>query len=96
MEFPKGHERHVPTAFELKPGAGANKEVMANNFCVPLASPKGLVGPLLHCWRCTYKPVHAKISPQKPVVITSKALHLVKGEPMLLGGPAKLATEDAA
>ena len=96
VEFPKGHEKHVPTAFEVKPGEGATKKVMANNFFVPLAGPKGLVGPLFHCWRCVHKTVHAKITPQKPFVITSKALHLLKGQPFLLGGPASVAAPEAA
>ena len=96
VEFPKGHVKHVPMAFELKAGAGAGKKVMAGNFFVPLTGPKGLVGPLDHCWKCCFKPVHAKVTPQKPFVMTSKALHLVKDEPMLLGCPAKPATEEAA
>ena len=93
VEKPKGHAGYVHSAFELKPG-GAGKKVLANNFFVPLAGPKGLVGPLLHCWRCVHKTVHAKIAPQKPFVITSKTLHLLKGQPFLLGGPSSVAATE--
>jgi len=89
VEFPHGHEKHVHYAFELKAANGAEKKTTSGNFFAPLANPKGLTGAIGHCWKCNFKQVHAKMNPTKPFVITTKALHLVKGEPMLIGGPAK-------
>ena len=95
VEFPEGHEKYVPCAFELQAQAGAGKKTTSGNFFVPLANPNGLEGAMDHCWKCSHKPVHAKMKPEKPFVITTKTLTLVKGQPTLLGGPAKPAAEEA-
>jgi hypothetical protein len=93
VEFPKGSEKYVNYTFELKAESGAEKKITAGNFFGPLANPQGLMGLLSLCWKCSFKPVHSKVNPVKPFVITNKTLQLVKGEPMLLGGPAEPAAQ---
>ena len=93
VEFPKGSEKYVNYTFELKAESGAEKKITAGNFFGPLANPQGLIRLLSLCWKCSFKPVHSKVNPVKPFVITNKTLQLVKGEPMLLGGPAEPAAQ---
>ena len=90
VQFPKGHEKYKPSAFELANGAqsATGKKATSGNFLAPLANPNGLVGAMEHCWKCSLKPVHLQVNLQKPLGITSKALQLRKDEPMLLAGPA--------
>ena len=96
VEFPKGHDKYAVYGYELKAEASAGKKTTSGNFFVPLASPNGLVGALGLCWKCKFQQVPSKITPMKPFVCTTKTLHLKKGEPMLLGGPAQPQMDETA
>jgi len=85
VEFPEGHANHRPMAFF--PNLGEEKKATAGNFFGPLSSPKGLKGAMTIVWKCSYKQVHAKIIPQKPLVMTTRDIKLTKGAPALVGGP---------
>ena len=89
IEFPKGHAQYVPYAFELKAEQGADKKATSGNFFLKLAGPHGISGSMSLCWKCSHKPVFSKVAPTKPFIITNTALNLVKGQPMLLGGPSE-------
>ena len=87
VEFPAGHDKFVNYTFELKAvGAGDSKTTTSGNFFLPLASPHGLTGMMHLCWKCSFKGVHFKIAPSKPLVMTTAEMSLKKGEPKLLGG----------
>ena len=46
----------------------------------------GLKGLLTNVWKC--KPVHNKIHPMKPYVMTTRDLKLERNRPMFVGGGA--------
>ena len=86
VEHPSGDKQHVPMCYIPK-GTPDTKKATAGIFFGHLAKC-GLKGVITNVWKCSFKPVHNKIHPMKPYVMTSRELKLEKNRPKLVGGGA--------
>ena len=86
VEHPFGDKQHVPMTY-IQKGTQASARPTAGNFFWQLARC-GLKGLLTNVWKCNFKPVHNKIHPMKPYVMTTRDLKLERNRPMFVGGGA--------